>query len=266
MTPEAYLKLLEQDQIFYEERVGAWNALSETDRYRTRRLQIECYFQPQYLTNDLPEVINSPSGRYSLTLTYYLPGPKRWKYSCGVVSDLDTRQNIAEIHRNFRHFPYYWVEKASKEYLICGEDYQGYGIIDLETAETRHYFPPIGFAGGGFCWAEVRPSVDGRMLAVKGCVWGAPYEVAFFDFDHPLSVPYPLLGRVEDVTENLGWQSDGSYLVAHEYRVRASDGVRYEELSEEEQERLDEEDNLTEYRTEQIRWMPRKNIFEYFRS
>lgn len=254
MTPENYNALVDEGGRPEEERIAAWNALSEEDRYRAKRLCVERGFRREHLTDDAPTTFFSPSGRFCLTVTYYQPSPRGWKYTRGVVTECATGNTVADVRRNFMHFPHCWVTKGGREYLLCGEDYQGYGIADLVTGEIRHHFPPIGHAGGGFCWSQVRPSSDAEVLAVEGCVWAASYDIVFYDFRDPMNPPYRQIGCMEDIADNLGWQSDGSYLVTRKYEVRASDAARYSELPEVEQARLDTDSTLTDYRTEQVTW------------
>jgi hypothetical protein len=52
----------------------------------------------------------------------------------------------------------------------------------------------------------VYPSPDGLVLAVDGCYWACPYEIVFFDFANPASLPLPEIDRCEEVTDPvIGW-------------------------------------------------------------
>jgi len=91
--------------------------------------------------------------------------------------------------------------------LLCGEDYQGYNVIRLETSENNCFFPSEAFDGRGFCWTEVHPSPDGLVLAIEGCYWGCPYELVFYDFRDPSKLPLPELVRLEYFNVS-GWRDD----------------------------------------------------------
>jgi hypothetical protein len=74
------------------------------------------------------------------------------------------------VKRNFGHFWHSWIEHADgNEYLLCGEDYQGYSVINLTAGRCTAYFPEEGYKGRGFCWTAAFPSPDRRVLAVDGC-------------------------------------------------------------------------------------------------
>lgn len=69
--------------------------------------------------------------------------------------------------------------------------------VDLSGRETRHYVPEAAYEGHGFCWAEIICFEQKKLLVVEGCYWGAPYELVFYNFSNPMSLPYPELFRVE---------------------------------------------------------------------
>lgn len=104
--------------------------------------------------------------------------------------------------------------------MLCGEDYQGYSVIQCKSGRVEIYFPDEGFDGGGFCWAAVHPSPDGLTLAVEGCYWACPYEIVFYDFTDPMVLPLKELARIDDFDEVIGWdnKSTFSYTVSEDSR------------------------------------------------
>lgn len=119
---------------------------------------------------------------------------------------------MADIKRNFDNFSHAWVAHPDgNEYLLCGEDYQGYTVIGLRSGEMVVHFPPEAFKGGGFCWADALPSPDGLTLAVFGCFWACPYELVFFDFSNPMQLPLTGLARISDCDDTVGWESARSF-------------------------------------------------------
>jgi hypothetical protein len=209
--------------------------------YAERRREIEARFATGELIADRRKVADSPSGMHRLTLDYYQRGPGTWAYSRGVVSDTRTGRVIADVKRNFSHFWYSWVNHANgNEYLLCGEDYQGQTVVNLASGRVRSCFPESGFAGHGFCWTAAYPSPDSRTLAVEGCYWACPYDVVFFDFSTPDELPYRELHRMEGLLgECVGWTSADTFEFTQEVDVRASDSKPYNELSDEEQAKVD---------------------------
>jgi hypothetical protein len=108
------------------------------------------------------------------------------------------------------------------EYLLCGEDYQGYNVIDLKREVNELTFPPEAYEGQGFCWGAAYPSPTGQLIAVDGCYWGGPNEVVIFDFAVPCLSPLPELTRIEDTLNVKGWLNDTEF----EFTVADGDAGR----------------------------------------
>jgi hypothetical protein len=216
--------------------------------YDERRRQIEARFRWFHRVRADRESEVSPSGNFKLTIDTYGTGENTWAYSRGRVFKVGSRRSFADVKRNYSHFWRAWIQHANgHEYLLCGEDYQGQTVINLTARETRHHFPTSGYAGHGFCWTAAYPSPDSAVLAVDGCYWACPYEVVFFDFRDPDNLPYKELARVDDLAECRGWRNDGYFELVREVEVRKSDGRPYRELSEPEQNDLDNQPGSTEY-------------------
>jgi hypothetical protein len=140
------------------------------------------------------------------------------------------------------------------EYLLYGEDYQGYSIVNL-TKEMYHvFFPESGYKGFGFCWTAVYPSPDNLVLAVDGCYWACSYELVLYDFRNPEELPYRELARVEGLDGCVGWLNNDTYVLKREVEFRKSDGVPYDSLTEAEQEILDNDQSLVDYRSETLHY------------
>jgi hypothetical protein len=188
--------------------------------YAAHRAEVLEVFARATPIPDSTEAFVSGSGLYHLE-TRRFQTPTGWAYSLGVVTRVGTPAPIAEIKRNYGHFWHAWVQHPNgKEYLLCGEDYQGYNVICLETGENQVYFPESGFEGRGFCWAAVYPSPDGLVLAVDGCYWACPYDLMFVDFSNPLVLPLPELAHFEDLKTTSGWQDNQTF----EYELFDEDG------------------------------------------
>lgn len=159
-------------------------------------------------TSDSASVHTSPSGKYTLEIVEYTEGPQSWNYSRGTVRQNDSGELIADVKRNLGNFWFCWVLRSDGEYLLCGEDYQGYNIIDLAGKQTVLTFPPEAYEGGGFCWVSVHPSPSGSLLAVEGCYWGGSNELVIYDFSNPTRSPLRELFRVDYLADAGSWQSD----------------------------------------------------------
>lgn len=213
-------------------------------RYFVRR-SVEKHFVPKKEGTD-KKCHLSPSLRYSLHVTAYRTSEGCWNYTRGEVYDTQGQEGkgvkIADVKRNYSMFPFEWVEghPDGHDYLVCGEDYQGQTVIQLDTGK-RVDTEDTSF---GFCWAKIDASPTKDVLAVNGCYWGGPYEVVLFDFSDPMKLPHPEIARANDqVYDDSVWNEDGSIALVQEVLVRASDKKPYDDLTEEEQNELDESDD-----------------------
>jgi hypothetical protein len=189
------------------------------------------------------------SEKYTLIVEVYKT--TGWSYSLGLVLDIHGKV-LTSVKRNYPQFPYALIESHPSDghdYLVCGEDYQGQTIVCLTTGEKKSYLPPEACRGSGLCWAGIYPSPNKKVLAVDACYWGGPYDLYLFDFSSPMDLPYPELKRISnlDYNESYEWIDDQTIRCIQEVEIRKSDGVPYEDLSEEEQAFLDDNWNLSEF-------------------
>jgi len=173
------------------------NNIMDLQRYAERRAPIEERFRAKPPVMGTERTHLSPSGRFSLQTAVHAEGPCTWAYSRGIVQHLASQHVIADIRRNYSAFWHAWVDRPDGEYLLCGEDYQGYNVIDLQREQNIFTFPDEAFDGMGFCWAAAYPSPSGRLLAVDGCY-----------FTDPTRSPLPELARFENLDKFKGWRGD----------------------------------------------------------
>lgn len=150
--------------------------------------------------------ILSPSGRYELTVRLTKKVPQYWQWSSGKVIDLEKERVVAMVHRDYPHFPFCWVEghPDGHDYLVCGEHYQAYTIIQLDTGLRRDW---MDISGTGFCFVEIDWEADEPgELNVYGCYWGSPFENYVYDFRNPMDLPLPVISRAWDDQEP--WDDD----------------------------------------------------------
>lgn len=133
---------------------------------------------------------------YLLTIKSHETREGCWNYTSGVVTK--GAKTIARIKRNYSSFVYTFVTHPNgMKYLICGEDYQGYTVINLTDEVIYNYIPKAWEKGFGFCWIEHTFDKETCELTVYGCVWACPFENRVYDFTDPSKMPYKLL-RAED--------------------------------------------------------------------
>lgn len=130
---------------------------------------------------------NSPSKKYLLKLYKKENGKGFWNYSRGEVYRTSDNTLLATIDRNYSSFPFLFIENHpnSHDYLICGEDYQGQNVIELDTGKQKKGGYNNG--GDGFCWASYELDIPHQILIVGGCYWASSYEFKFFDFHDPMN-------------------------------------------------------------------------------
>ena len=221
--------------------------------YKRWRQRIESHFQESRRDPQSQDVVLSPSGNFQLTIDSYSTGEHSWAYTRGRVRSTGNSEIIADIKRNYSHFWFAWVHHRNGfEYLLCGEDYQGQSIVNLNKGETYNHFPESGYNGGGFCWAAAHASPNSTVLAVEGCYWGGINEIVFFDFTDPEDLPYRELLRVGDTMSCESWLDDGSFKLSREIQVRKTDSMPYEDLSDAEQDELDDNEDLGEYVKQEV--------------
>lgn len=225
------------------------------ERYLARRRAIEPYFTEENLIPDSVQLVDSPSGRFRLETCRYSTRPKMMDVSRGLVKRIADGAIIADVRRNYNRFWHAWVQHANgNEYLLCGEDYQGYSVINLTAGTYTAYFPEQGHQGWGFCWTEAYSSPDTLVLAVDGCYWACPYDVVLYDFRDPEDLPLRELSRVSNVVDRVeGWVDNETFVLKREVDLRKSDGVPYESLDEAERAALEADPSLVETRTETFR-------------
>jgi len=159
----------------------------------------------------------SPNGEYRLFVTAYATAKGCWSYSQGLVyheEEYCGGTPLFEVQRNYSSFPFSWIEHPNgHQYLICGADYQGQTVLELDTGKRIDFLPPEAKEGCGFCWVSHKFDTSTRILTVCGCVWACPYEFRFYDFSDPMK-GWPEIALKDDcIYDDLKWptfESDGT--------------------------------------------------------
>lgn len=154
------------------------------------------FFVPENAKTECRQEHLSPSGKYKLVTTPYATSPGCWSYSQGLVYMVgDESTPIAEVQRNYSSFNHTFIEDHPNghAYLICGEDYQGQTVIELDTGRRRDFLPEAAAQGHGFCWVTHKFDPGTNILTVAGCIWACPYEFRFYDFSDPMDSGWPWL-------------------------------------------------------------------------
>ncbi len=162
--------------------------------YAENRKSIEKKFTKKSLKKGSTGKHESPCGKYDLEISYYDNGKGYWDYSRGIATKAKTKEVLADVKRNYGHFWHCWVKHPNgDDYLLCGEDYQGYTIINLTDKREIVVEPSHEFVS--FCWIGVEFDEENEQLIVEGCYWGSPFEEVIFDFSIPENTPLPEISR-----------------------------------------------------------------------
>lgn len=206
---------VEQRKTFYEEfdRLYAWAKKAMPWTKKVSRAQRKADLEA--LLAQEGTLHTSPSGNYSLKIVQIPTKPGCWNYSAGIVTDTRTGKLVRMVRRNYGSFPFLFLTTNGHEYLVCGENYQGQMVIELDTKRVRKLLPREAKKGFGFCWASYEFHEAAKVLIVDGCYWACPYQYKFFDFADPMN-GWPELLEKEDIDPNrtaVSAEADGTIMV-----------------------------------------------------
>jgi hypothetical protein len=158
----------------------------------------------------------SPNMKYKLTIEYFVAQDHQgWDYTRGIVTESSTGKEL-ELIRNIGTFPFHWIVKGKRTFLLCGQDYQGYTVVDLNDMKAIDFVPEEFYEGTGFCWAEIKYLDDMDILVVGGCYWADDYEIVFYEFTNPLKLPYNELKRIKPYEKMIGWKDQNHFIYEDE--------------------------------------------------
>jgi hypothetical protein len=162
------------------------------------------YYVDENKLAERDEMHLSPSRKYLLQISVYNTLPNVGAVSKGVISQAESKTTLFEVRRNYDAFPFCFVEDHPNghDYLLCGADYQGQTVLELDTGKRVDHLPKGAEKGVGWCWAHITASTEKTVLGVDGCFWACPYEVRFVDFSDPLNLPFLVLTELQN-TQNI---------------------------------------------------------------
>jgi hypothetical protein len=216
--------------------------------------EMECQAVTNYYSDanevDRQEEV-SPSGRFKLVIRSYKTSEGCWNYSRGTVYRSDGTE-VADVTRNYFSFVHLFIEDhpSGHAYLVCGADYQGQTVIDLETGARRDHLPKEAEDGVAFCWASYEFHAPTATLVVQGCHWACPYEYRLYDFTDPIGSGWPELETdqwIDDDALAPELRDDGTVRTFDSHRVFTRLGIRehHDALDDVPDEELDDDNNWT---------------------
>ena len=168
-------------------------------------MEIDQFYIPENKISDSDETHSSPFGQYILKTEVYRTTEGVGSVSRGLIyKKEDQNVHIFEVRRNYNQFPFCFVEghPTGHDYLICGEDYQGQTVLELDTGNRVSHMPEGEKNGVGFCWSRIWASTEKDVLGVEGCFWAAPNELRFIDFSEPMKLPFLVLSSFPYIEDN----------------------------------------------------------------
>lgn len=215
--------------------------------------QKDDFFIPERAQNEYRKSYTNK--QYELVVTPYYTGEECFGFTLGEV--FENGKKITDVKRNYPSFWHEWIlnHPDGHDYLLCGEDYMGVTVIQLDTGKRKYYYTK-------YCWSMATASLDKTMVAVEGCFWGGSYTIRLYDFSRPMKSLkfYDFDPHGELAKKFFNWNDDNSCVVGIE--VRKSDGKPVCELTSVEHESLldllnDDESNyadIFDYKKDTIVW------------
>ena len=162
------------------------------------------FYIPENLIAGSEEAHTSPSNKYLLKTASYKTLTGYGSISKAEVFLSNGTERLFEVKRNYGQFYFSFVEAHPNghDYLVCGEDYQGQTILELDTGKKVDHVAEGAKNGVGWCWAQINPSLEKDLLAVDGCFWGASYDLRIIDFTEPMKPPFLVWSEINGIRED----------------------------------------------------------------
>ncbi len=127
-----------------------------------------------------------------------------------VVHRWNNFDDDAEFHTLIHH-------RNGNKYLVYRQEVYGYTVFDLTNGKEFQYYPRCVLDGREyFIWTGIHYNPQNNIVAVSGCIWGAPWSTLIVDFENPMTEP--------------GFQSDAIDLLDGGYDVYDdADFVRWDD-------------------------------------
>ena len=133
----------------------------------------------------------------TLTVESYSNGVGHWDYTKGILRNGDIV--IAEVVRNYSSFPFKLFKHINgNRYMVCGEDYQGYTLVNIETGEIKSY---VSGTLGAMCLVNF-DDYDNTHLYVEGCPWGGDFYDIIYDVSDIENLPWTVLSTINQNFED----------------------------------------------------------------
>lgn len=105
----------------------------------------------------------------------------------------DKEDNVIHSWKSFdsdADFEKIITHQNKNNYLVYRQELYGYTVFDLTNRKEFQYYPQCVLDGREyFIWTDIHYNPLNNLLAVSGCIWGAPYSTLLVDFSNPMATP-----------------------------------------------------------------------------
>ena len=140
---------------------------------------------------DIMSTKKSPSGKFSVqVILYKRDGSTCFKHVLYLTGE---NPDVSPIHIIYGSQPYLseFFVRDGVEWYHTHRHYVSPLFFNLETYEEfDNYSTKEGQENHDIIWRETDFSPDGKLVCVRGCVWGCPNETRFYDISDPLYPKY----------------------------------------------------------------------------
>lgn len=99
------------------------------------------------------------------------------------------------------------------KYLVYRQELYGYTVFNLTDKKEFQYYPQCVLDGNEyFIWTNIEYNPLNNMLAVSGCIWGAPWGTLLVDFAHPMDEPRFQLDVIEQIAGGYDRYDDADFV------------------------------------------------------
>lgn len=184
-----------------------------TDKYKEQCVFYEPLFKDEYL-QEVEELVLTHG--YSILKTSYAGNIHNRNLSGNICRLLDA--DGLEIHtwKNYDDecsFETIIDHTDGHTYFVYRQDLYGYSVFDLTTNTKFQYLPQCVLDGQEyFIWTNIYYNPLNNMLAVAGCIWGAPWSTLLVDFAYPMNEPRFQFDVIEQIDGDYDRYDDADFV------------------------------------------------------
>lgn len=144
----------------------------------------------------------------------------------GKINDRNLQGNCCTLSDNTERVIHQWksfdddadfekivTHQNGNHYLVYRQDLYGYTVFDLTNHKEFQYFPQCVLDGQEyFIWTDIHYNSLNNILAVAGCIWGAPWGILLVDFSDPMAEPKFQLDSIDCLPQGYDVYDDADFI------------------------------------------------------